>query len=372
MLSDNHARQHPQKEETMRLVQLIHPEEGRRVGVVDDMMLWLLKQSRTVYDCAQAALSAHASLQERVRAEQGDRWLDYEAIYADRSPWQLLPSFDHPDEPARCLVSGTGLTHRKGAANRNAMHQEQEGVPGLGMEASEKESSDVQEAEEPAVVMTDSMKMYAWGEAGGKPEAGGVGVQPEWFYKGNGTILRAHGEPLDVPAFAEDGGEEAEVAGVYLIDSAGHPRRLGFVIGNEFSDHRMEKRNYLYLAPSKLRTCAIGPELALDADFEALEGTVRILRDKQELWSETIATGESHMVHSLANLEHHHFKYPAHRHPGDVHIHFFGTGAFSFGAGVALEEGDVMTVDLPALGRALRNPIRIDPATETLTTVTPL
>ena len=126
-------------------------------------------------------------------------------------------------------------------------------------------------ADEP---VTDSMSMYQWGVEGGRPAPGHIGVQPEWFYKGTGYCLRSHGEPLVVPPYANDGGEEAEVAGVYLVDPTGTPRRIGFVIGNEFSDHRMERRNYLYLAPSKLRTCAIGPELALDASFADLPGTV--------------------------------------------------------------------------------------------------
>jgi hypothetical protein len=328
----------------MRLVQIIHPDEGRRVAIVDGAALRLLKQSRTVYDAAQEALKQHITLKETIQAEAGDHQMDYEAIYTGRSDWKLLPPFDHPAEPARCLVSGTGLTHRKGAANRNAMHQEKAGV----------------QAETTQPTITDSMKMYAWGEAEGRPAPGSIGVAPEWFYKGNGTILRAHNEPLEVPSFAEDGGEEPEVAGVYLIDSASQPRRLGFVIGNEFSDHQHERRNYLYLAPSKLRTCSIGPELALDAEFSSLEGTVRIERNNATLWFESIATGEAHMVHSLANLEHHHFKFPSHRHPGDVHIHFFGTGAFSFGAGITLTDGDLMIVDIPALGHPLKNPIKID------------
>lgn len=340
----------------MNLVQLIHPEEGRHVAIVDGAKLWLLEPSRTVYDCARSALADGISLKERAAKERSDRALDYDAIYSGASPWRLLSPFDHPAEPARCLVSGTGLTHRKGAANRDAMHQAKQGA----------------QATENTPPVTDSMKIYAWGEAEGRPEAGQIGVQPEWFYKGNGSILRAYGEPLDVPAFAEDGGEEAEVAGVYLIDDAGVPRRLGFVIGNEFSDHVMERRNYLYLAPSKLRTCALGPELALDADFAALTGTVRIERNGEPVWTETIVTGETHMVHSLANLEHHHFKYPTHRQPGDAHLHFFGTGAFSFGAGVVLEEGDLMIVDIPALGRPLRNPVHKDTAPDTLATVLPL
>jgi hypothetical protein len=320
----------------MHLVQLSHAMYGRRVAVVEGNELRLLTNSTSVYAAVISALFIHAPLAGQIQSELGDETLSYEEIYADESDWHILPPLDHPDDPARCLVSGTGLTHRKGAANRNAMHQT---------------------TTDAAPVITDSMKMYQWGEAGGRPNAGEIGVQPEWFYKGNGTILRGHNEELSVPSFAEDGGEEPEVVGLYVIDQGGVPRRLGFAIGNEFSDHVMEKRNYLYLAPSKLRTCAVGPELALGASFESFEGSVQVKRKGEIVWENPISTGEAHMVHSLANLEHHHFKYPLHRRPGDVHLHFFGTGAFSFGAGVTLENGDEMIVDIPALGRPLRNTV---------------
>src|SRR5207245_11500794 len=46
----------------------------------------------------------------------------YDDVYAGRAAWQLLPPFDHPDEPARYLVTGTGLTHKASAENRQAMH----------------------------------------------------------------------------------------------------------------------------------------------------------------------------------------------------------------------------------------------------------
>ncbi len=323
----------------MRLVQLSHPRLGRRVAVVEGENLRLLQVSNSVYAAALSALFVHAPLSEQIQAELSDEVHDYEEIYRGESEWKILPPLDHPDDPARCLVTGTGLTHRKGAANRNAMHQADSSA---------------------APVLTDSMRIYQWGEEGGRPQTGEIGVQPEWFYKGNGTILRAHNEPLETPNFAEDGGEEAEVAGLYLIDQSGTPCRLGFAIGNEFSDHIMEKRNYLYLAPSKIRTCAVGPELALGASFADVEGKVSIERSGAEVWQSPVATGEANMVHTLANLEHHHFKYPAHRRPGDVHIHFFGTGAFSFGAGITLEAGDTMIVDLPQLGRPLRNRLDLE------------
>ncbi len=209
------------------------------------------------------------------------------------------------------------------------------------------------------VEMTDSMQVFQWGIEGGKPAPGNIGVQPEWFYKGTGAALAGHGTPLEVPDFADDGGEEPEIAGLYVNDDSGTPRRVGMCIGNEFSDHVMEKKNYLYLAPYKLRMCAIGPELVTAPEFANVTGHVSVERGDTTIWGRDVMSGEENMCHSIANLEYHHFKYPGHRQPGDVHVHFFGADAFSFGDGVALEDGDIMEVVWNGFGRPLRNPIRI-------------
>jgi hypothetical protein len=63
------------------------------------------------------------------------------------------------------------------------------------------------------------------------------------------------------------------------------------------------------------------------------------------------------MCHTLANLEHHHFKYPLFRRPGDVHVHFIGAATLSFTAGIRAEPGDVFEIDVPAFGAPLRNPL---------------
>jgi hypothetical protein len=317
--------------------------------VVEEDQLRLLRGVDSIYRLAQAALEDGRGLEQAISARLGFEVADYEAVHRGQSDWRLLPAFDHPDEAANCLVTGTGLTHKASAQNRQAMHA----------------------ADKPAVI-TDSMKMYQWGLEGGRPANGAIGVPPEWFYKGCGTILRAHGEALEVPGFAQDGGEEAEVAGAYIIDSSGDARRVGLVLANEFSDHKMEEKNYLYLAPSKLRTCAIGPELIVNGDFSEAQGTVRILRQGKPVWSRAFATGEKNMSHTVANLEHHHFKYPAHRRSGDAHVHFFGADVFSFGEGVTLADGDVMEIELGGFGRALRNPIKIDRTGESLIKAEPL
>ncbi len=49
-------------------------------------------------------------------------------------------------------------------------------------------------------------------------------------------MLRGQNERLETHCFAKDGGEESEVAGVYIIDKNGKSWRIGFTTGNEFSD----------------------------------------------------------------------------------------------------------------------------------------
>jgi hypothetical protein len=317
-----------------RLVQ-IKKGDARRVALVEEPHLRLLGDCESVYELANAAIGSGIKLSEATKQRATNEALEYDPIYEGRSEWRLLPPIDHPREAANCLISGTGLTHLGSASNRQAMH-----------EASEKE-------------LTDSMRMFRNGLEGGRPAPGAVGTPPEWFYKGNGTILRAHGEALDIPCYAEDGGEEAEVAGVYLIGPDGKPRRLGMACGNEFSDHQFEKKNYLNLAGSKLRTSGLGPELVVDPEFQDVPVKVGIERSGSVLWSKTFSTGEKAMCHSLKNMEHHHFKFELHRRPGDVHVHFFGTAYLSFSDGVRLQDGDVMQISMDGFGRALRNPVQV-------------
>jgi len=120
------------------------------------------------------------------------------------------------------------------------------------------------------------------------------------------------------------------------------------------------KINYLNLAGSKIRTCSIGPELVIDPNFKSVPGSVTIERGRDIVWSKNIATGESEMSYSLANLEHHHFKFPTHRQAGDLHIHFYGACALSFGDGIELADGDIMSISFTGFGRPLRNPLRVD------------
>lgn len=247
---------------------------------------------------------------------------------------RLIAPIDH-DDPAHMLLTGTGLTHLGSAEGRDKMHRD----------AAATETK------------TDSMRMFLEGLEGGRPAPGQSGQQPEWFYKGDGSQLVGPGDPLSMPSFAQDGGEEPELAGIYLIGPDGTPHRLGICLANEFSDHVTERHNYLWLAHSKLRQASLGPELLVGTPPDHVEGHSRILRDGATLWEKPFLSGEANMSHSLANLEAHHFKYDLFRRPGDVHVHFFGTATLSFSDGVRTQAGDVFEIAAAPFALPLRNPL---------------
>ncbi len=314
----------------MNLVQLTTSGGDRCVAIVEGDDLSIIDGIETTIDLAREAIRDRQSLADAAQARSGSKSESYDSVIAEG---RLLNPVDHPD-PAHLLVTGTGLTHLGSASTRDSMHAVKDDD------------------------LTDSMKMFRMGLEGGKPETGAIGVQPEWFYKGDGTTVAAPEAALEMPPFALDGGEEPEVAGLYLIGPDRLPYRLGFALGNEFSDHVMERQNYLYLAHSKLRASSFGPELRLGALPASVEGTSSIRRNGEVIWSKPFLSGEANMSHTIANLEHHHFKYPLFCRPGDVHVHYFGTATLSVADGIATQPGDVFEIEAAGFGRALRNVLK--------------
>jgi hypothetical protein len=317
----------------------IKTEAGERavVATVGDRSV-IVPGYETVYALAKAAIAAKTGLEALVTsaiAGVGET-VDRAALLASG---RVLAPIDHAD-PAHLLITGTGLTHLGSASARDAMHKT------------------VAAAEE---TLTDSMKMFRMGLEGGKPAAGVEGVQPEWFYKGDGALLVGPGQPLTAPSFAQDGGEEPEVAGIYLVGDDGQPYRVGFALANEFSDHVMERVNYLYLAHSKLRPCSVGPELLVGALPADVRGRSKVVRDGKAIFDEPFLSGEANMSHTLANLEHHHFKYDFFRRPGQVHIHTYGTATLSVAAGVQTKPGDVFEIEAEVFGLPLKNALAFAP-----------
>ncbi|RJE82716.1 AraD1 family protein [Paracoccus onubensis] len=301
--------------------------EGERAHVVRD--------TASTYDLALAAIAAGHALSEEIAARGLGGPVD---LAAALSEGRVLLPLDHPD-PTHMHLTGTGLTHTGSASARDSMHH------GVDPDA-----------------LTDSMKMFRMGVEGGKPANGVAGVQPEWFYKGNGHAATAPGAALLSPEFALDAGEEPELAGLYIVAPDGRPFRLGFALANEFSDHVTERGNYLWLAHSKLRPASFGPEILIGDLPDHIDGECRVLRDGAAIWEKPFLSGEANMSHSIANLEHHHFKYDLFRQPGDVHVHFFGTATISFADGISAQPGDIFEISSAPFGLPLRNPLQISAA----------
>ena len=320
-----------------RLVQFRDSTGGRGVAAfLEEGSAARLNGVTTTYELALTAIREGVSIESAARARAGEA-IDLAAAEAEG---RLLAPIDHPD-PAHCYVTGTGLTHLGSAEGRDQMHKAAAGG-----------------------TLTDSMRMFNMGLEGGKPADGKPGVQPEWFYKGDGSSLVGPGQPLPSPDFALDGSEEPEIAGIYIIDDEGRPRRLGFALGNEFSDHITERGNYLWLAHSKLRHASLGAELLVGELPADVRGTSKIVRNGEILWEKPFLSGEANMSHAIGNLEHHHFKYGLFRRPGDLHVHFFGTATLSFADGVKTEEGDVFEVIAAPFTLPLRNPLQTVPGGE--------
>ncbi|TIU76508.1 MAG: GguC protein, partial [Mesorhizobium sp.] len=142
----------------------------------------IINGARSVYSLAMEAARTGTGLEALIERKGYGETVDLDAVY---KKGRLVSPINHPD-PAHLHLTGTGLTHLGSAATRDSMH---------------KKLSDGEEQ------LTDSMKMFRMGLEGGKPAKGEIGVQPEWFYKGNGTMAVAPGAALMSPAFAQDAGE---------------------------------------------------------------------------------------------------------------------------------------------------------------------
>ena len=320
----------------MLLSQIINADGSLSVVVREGSEAAIVQGCASSYVLAQEAIATGRSLAAVIAAHGLGAAVDLVDL---AQLGRLTLPLSHPD-PAHMHLTGTGLTHLGSAATRDAMHTKLDGAESL----------------------TDSMRMFRMGLEGGRPAAGEVGVQPEWFYKGNGHTAVAPGHALTSPGFALDGGEEPELAGIYLIGPDGTPHRVGWALANEFSDHVTERINYLFLAHSKLREASFGPEILIGDLPHDVRGSSRILRDGAVVFDKPFLSGAANMSHSMANLEHHHFKYALFRQPGDVHVHMFGTATLSFAEGIVPQAGDVFEIQAEGFGLPLRNPLAIAPA----------
>src|SRR5690606_21053233 len=126
----------------MHLIQFFDDNGARAVGVTRNGETRLVVGTSTVYELAQAAISAGGGLSAIVDQRGVGAAVDKAALLAEG---RLLAPIDHPDK-AHLHVTGTGLTHLGSAATRDAMHKAN--------------------GEKPEAELTDSMKMFRMGQIG--------------------------------------------------------------------------------------------------------------------------------------------------------------------------------------------------------------
>lgn len=319
----------------LRLLQFLRADGERAVGLVEAPdTVRVLAGCDSTYALVQQALAEKTPLAWLVKKRVSAERVDYDGLVERQA---VLVPFDHPD-PAHMLVSSSGLTHLGGERTRDhlrrALHAGQ-------------------------TTLSDSLRLFKLGLEGGRPDGNGPpGVAPEWHFKGSGHSVVHPYRDFPVAAFAEDASEEPELAGLYLIGADRTPRRVGFALANELSDHVTERSNSGLVSHAKLGGSSFGPELLLNELPPSITGLSRIVRKGRSRWEKPFFTGEDNMSHSIGNIEFHHFKYDQFLVPGDVHVHYFGTATLSFAEGIKVDSACRFEISAPPFGRALVNGIR--------------
>jgi hypothetical protein len=286
----------------MRLVQYRESGGHRAVAVLDrapPAEARRVQDAENTYELALEAMETGKSLVETVRAHGTDAAIDLDQVGRDG---RLLPPLEHP-VPTRCWITGSECTPRGGSED---------------------------------------------GSADAKAAA--------WFFRGNGATLVGSGLPLHQPEFGLGAAQRPAVVGLYVIADDGTPCRLGWALGNDFTDDRLQGLGPGHAAQARLRASAVGPELLFGDLPREVSGTARLRRGNQVVEEIPFAAGQAQLAQSVATLEANHFRYPMFRRPGDVHLHFL-VGGQPAGTGMGAEPGDVFEITTPAFWLTLANPL---------------
>lgn len=185
---------------------------------------------------------------------------------------------------------------------------------------------------------------------------------PTWFYKGPGQVLKTDGQPLNIERGTTAICEEAEIVLVYLIDSQGQPRYIGFTVGNDITDIGAIKATPTAFAYAKLKECSVSEQLFLSLPPWVLTGTCNIYRNKQKVFSSTFETGIDQMHYKQEQLIETLFGSPALRQPGLVHYLYIGADRNSYDHGHMLTDGDTVSLHFHELNLSLTNPLALQGA----------
>ena len=288
----------------MHLSQITDADGARRVVFRDDTTARVVTGATTTYDLAREAIAARTTLADAVRSRGLGAEVDLAAALAEG---RVHAPINHPD-PAHLHLTGTGLTHLGSAATRDAMHA------GHRAGKADRFDEDVPHG----------------------PRGRQAGARARSACSRNGSTRATARSPWRPARRSLAGLRQGRRRGAgdrrHLRD-----RRRRHAVPRSASRSPTSSPttspsgvNYLFLAHSKLRERVVragDPGSApLPDDVAAPRASCATAR---LLWEKPFLSGEANMSHTIANLEHHHFKYGLFRQPGDVHVHMFGTATLS-------------------------------------------
>lgn len=303
----------------MNVVQFIWHDQQYIGNISPNRRIRLFNKPYSFLDVVKMALKKEQTLSQYIAENLSNVYLDIVDI---ASPSFTFKAISHR-HPMSTWVGGTGLTHKNRAVIRKHM-----------------ENLDAKNES-----LSDSEKIYMAGVHDGKKQLSQEGARPEWFFKGHAEQIVTSGEPLPIPSHDIGGGEEAELVGVYYVDENKHIHRLGFCLGNEFSDHTLERENHFYISQCKLRAFALSSEIMIGELPTNVQLTSCIYRDEQLLWQAQIATGQDNMIHSYGNIESHVFRHAQFLTPDTLYYHFMGTSHISYVDGVCMQNNDIVKIE---------------------------
>ncbi|WP_277374783.1 hypothetical protein [Pseudomonas sp. AA-38] len=182
---------------------------------------------------------------------------------------------------------------------------------------------------------------------------------PSWFYKGPGHVLKTDGQTLNIEHGTTAICEEAEIVLVYLIDTQGDPRYIGFTVGNDITDIGAIKATPSAFAYAKLKECSVSERLFLSPPPWVLTGTCNVYRNEQQVFSSAFETGIDQLHYKQEQLIDTLFRSPALRQPGLVHYIYIGADRNSYDHGHTLTDGDTVSLHFRELNLGLTNPLAL-------------
>lgn len=176
-----------------------------------------------------------------------------------------------------------------------------------------------------------------------------------WFYKGNGSLLKTHGEALNIPYHALSIACEPGIVCIYMVDPFGKLRFVGFTLGNDVHDPLLGNLDSPDALQASLRDCAIAPAMILGEMHCRLSIDARIERQDAQIscreYVIDLKEWQALRRCTQAFLEQH----EQFLQPGMVHYVFHGLGHRDNEP--PLQHGDWLDLDCPELELGMSNRI---------------